>query len=877
MEGVKGLSNAEVQASREQHGSNRLTEKKKVTFWQKYWEKFDDPIITILLVALGINVIFTFFGKVDWFECAGIFISVLLATFVSAVSEFKNEETFREIQSEASRIKCKVYREGSLCEVMIDDIVSGDFVLLQPGDLIPADGYVFSGSVKVDQSSLNGENKEIEKHACREEPVYRTRLIDFWDSHSIFRGAVVCSGQCIMRVYEVGDQTVYGRLSCETDTPERKSPLQVKLAALAKSISRFGYIGSALVVFICMFQKAVADNSYNMILINQYFTDAARVLSDLVSAVILGITVIVVAVPEGLPLMIAIVCSLNMKKMMKNNVLVRKLIGIETAGSINILFSDKTGTITCGRLNAVSFTDGGGNSCKAFREISPALRKIVSASVAGNTSSYLSGKRILGGNATEKALMEFVTADGSFDLPHLKKGREILFSSENKFSAAEVSGDFSGTLIKGAPERILKKCSSYYDKDGSVKPLETIHNLNKIIDDMAERSIRVLALAVASEFADGEIPENLTLVGLVGIRDDLRPDVKASVSDVKRAGIQIVMITGDKKETAVAIAREAGIIDSAHDVVLTSEDLQSMSDDEIRELLPSLRVIARALPTDKSRLVRIAQEKGLVAGMTGDGVNDLSALKRADVGFAMGSGTDVAKETGDIVILDDNFSSVKKAVLYGRTIYNSIKKFITFQLTINVAAVSVSVLGPMIGVDKPLNITQMLWINLVMDTLAAIAFGGEPALRRYLLERPKRRDENITDKKMWSAVITDGLFICLLSMIMFASDDIHYAFRSHGDDIYFYTGYFSFFIFSCIFNAFNARAEGIDLMENVALNKPFLSIMLLICAVQIFMTYFGGAVLRTAGLSPREWIVVIMLAILIIPVDIVRKLIMNSK
>lgn len=877
MEDVKGLSQSEVIEARKHFGSNKLTEKKRVTIWQKYWEKFDDPIITILLVALGINVIFTFFGKVDWFECAGIFVSVLIATWVSALSEFKNEETFRNIQNEASRIMCKVYRGGRVTEIPIDEIVCGDFVLLQSGDMIPADGYVFSGEITVDQSALNGENKEIEKSKKSKEMEYSSRYIDFWDKYSLYRGAVVCSGQCIMQVDGVGDKTVYGRLSAETHNDDRQSPLQLKLSALAKGISRFGYMGALLVMLICMFQSAVVNNGYNIVAINQYFTDAMQVISDVVSAVIVGIIVIVVAVPEGLPLMIAIVCSLNMKKMMKSNVLVRKLIGIETAGSINILFSDKTGTITCGKLRAVSFIDGNGREYPAFGDIPSSLQQLCYVNALNNSMAYVSGGRIIGGNATEKALVEFVTEDlKTVRKMNIKKIREKLFSSEQKFSLAEVSGDFCGTLIKGAPEKVLKRCDRYFDDKGEIKKLESISELEKMIDNMAKQSMRVIALAVGESYNEN-MSDNMIFIGLVGIRDGLRADVKASVSDVKRAGIQIVMITGDKKETAVAIAKEAGIMDDKRNVVLTSEDLQQMSDDEVREVLPAVRVIARALPTDKSRLVRIAQENGLVVGMTGDGVNDLSALKRADVGFAMGSGTDVAKEAGDIVILDDNFSSIKKAVLYGRTIYNSIKKFITFQLTINVAAVSVSVLGPLVGVEKPLNITQMLWINLVMDALAAIAFGGEPALKKYLLEKPKKREENIIDKNMWSSIITGGLFICIVSMMMFTSSEIHYAFRSHANDAYFYTGYFNYFIFACIFNAFNARTEGIDLTEKISLNKPFLLIMLLICVVQIIMTYFGGVVLRTAGLTAREWIVVIMIALLIIPVDIVRKLIMRWK
>ena len=874
MANISGLTTQEVERSRNENGTNRLSEKEKPTLMKKYLEKFDDPIITILLVALGINIVFTFFGKVDWFECVGIFVSVMIATWVSALSEYKNEEAFRSIQSEASKVLCKVYRNGNLQEISIDDIVKGDFVLLQSGDIIPADGYVFSGSIRVDQSALNGENKEIEKTACETEPPYRTRLIDFWDKNSLFRGGVVCSGQCILKVAQVGDKTVYGQLNRETGDDNRESPLQVKLTDLAKGISRFGYMGAALVVVVYLIQRFFADNGWSAIGIMEYFLDTSQVLSDVVNAVIMGITVIVVSVPEGLPLMIAIVCSLNMKKMMKSNVLVRKLIGIETAGSINILFSDKTGTITKGKLTVVDFIDGTGNTYKEYNALPKELKNLTDISVLGNSAAQMSQSKAVGGNATEKALLEFVCSNGVPNI-NLTKTRETLFTSENKFSQAEVSGDFSGVLVKGAPEIILPRCSKYFDFTGREQTLGATTDLNNIINEMAKRCIRVLALGTAKDFTDGQVPKNITLVGLVAIRDDLRPDIKVAVSEVKRAGIQTVMITGDKKETAVAIAHEAGIMDSHRNVVLTSEDLQKMSDDELSQKLPDIRVIARALPTDKSRLVRIVQEKGLVVGMTGDGVNDLAALRRADVGFAMGSGTDVAKAAGDIVILDDNFSSVRSSVLYGRTIYKSIKKFIVCQMTINIAAVLVSVVGPLIGIEKPLGITQMLWVNLVMDTLAAIAFGGEAALRRYMFDKPKRRDEKILDKKAWGAICTSGLFIFAVSLFFFLSPAMHCSFRQHAGEVYFYTGYFNFFVFAGVLNAFNARCEGIDLLDHISLNKPFMFIIGLICTVQIVMTYFGGQVLRTAPLNPREWLTAIIPALLVIPVDLIRKLIVN--
>lgn len=869
MEGVRGLNEKEIEVSQKKYGKNVLTKKERATFWKKYSEKFEDPIIVILLVALGINVVFTFLGKADWFECFGIFLSVLISTFVGTISEYKNEETFQKIQEEAEKRSCKVYRSEKLMQIACEDVVVGDFVLLQSGDMVPADGIVYMGEVMADQSALNGENKEIKKTTANNNG---SHIIDFWDKSSLLRGVVVCSGQCIMKVTRIGDDTVYGRLNCEASAEARKSPLQVKLAALAKKISIFGYIGATAIMAFCMLGLILKHTGGDASLLSAYFADKAQLASDAISSLILGITVIVVAVPEGLPLMIAIVCSLNMKKMLKSNVMVRKLIGIETAGSIDILFSDKTGTITSGRLKATCFVDGSGKETHSFGDLSEEFKKLVYISSIGNSAAKYSGKKVLGGNATERALLEFAK-DFSREDMKIKKIDEILFSSEKKYSVAWVDGDFKGGLVKGAPEKILAKCTTFYDENGKKQSLTNVTSLKEKTEAMARRSIRVLALATAEKRSTDELPDKMTLVGLVGIRDELRKEVKDSVLELRRAGIQTVMITGDKKETAVSVAKEAGIIDGERSLVLTSDEIKDMDDECLKKLIPDLRVVARALPSDKSRLVRLAQEIGMVAGMTGDGVNDLSALRLADVGFAMGSGTDVAKEAGDIVILDNDFSSIKKAVLYGRTIYKSIKKFITFQMTINIAAVAVLILGPIIGIDKPLGIVQMLWINLVMDTLAAIAFGGEAPLRKYMLEKPRKRDEDIMDKKMWSAIGVGAVFISAVSVFMFISQDMYYAFRASENDAVFYTGYFSYFVFSCIFNAFNTRTDEVDLLDHISLNKPFIAIILLICAVQIFMTYFGGAVIGTADLSAKEWSIVIVMALLVIPVDILRKLI----
>ncbi len=868
MNKIQGLSTAEAEKSAREHGKNTLTPREKRNFFQTYMSNYDDPIITVLLIALGINVVFTFFGKVDWHECCGILLSIIISTFVSALSEYSNENTFRKLQAEAEMTKCKVYRDGSLCEILTSDIVCGDLILLQSGDIIPADGRIAEGKISIDQSPLNGESKEAEK-------VFdgvmsdKSAFNDFWNRHNLFRGSVVCSGEAKMVADVIGDSTVYGKLTREAQEEGRESPLTVKLSKLAQSISKFGCISAVAIVLISFFNNVFINQCFDPVMIAGYFTDKAQVISDIVSSLIIGIIVIVVAVPEGLPLMIAIVCSLNMKKMLKANVLVRRLIGIETSGGVNILFTDKTGTITRGKPRVVRFYDGAGGEYTNFPELGVELSRLFGISVAANSAARFSGKKIIGGNATEKALLEFAGRRGA-TLGGAEIIKSIPFMSEKKYSMACVDRGKRLTLVKGAPEIIVPRCGEFYDKRGGRQALSR-GVLDEKMTKAARGTMRLIALAAADGGCSDELPDKMTLIGIAAIRDDVRPEARAAIADVQRAGIQVVMITGDRAETAVAIAEEAGLMTSGS-VVLTSRELAAMSDSEVKMLLPELRVVARALPSDKSRLVRIAQSMNLVVGMTGDGVNDAPALKIADVGFAMGGGAEAAAAAADIVILDDNFRSIRNAVLYGRTIYKSIKKFIQFQLTINVAAVTVSMIGPIVGVEKPLDISQMIWTNLMIDSLAAIAFGGEPALNRFMGERPRRRDESIIDKKMWSAIIVDGLYICVLSLVFFISPYIRGLFRQAPNDIYFYTGYFTLFIFISICNAFNARCDGIDLFENLALNKQFLIVMAGVAAVQVLMTYYGGSILRTEGLNSSEWIAVVLLALTIFPIDIIRKL-----
>ncbi|MDR2793484.1 MAG: calcium-translocating P-type ATPase, PMCA-type [Treponema sp.] len=894
-----GLSSKEVVDSKEKFGDNRLSEQESESFWANLLENFGDPMIKILCAALIINimlVIASYTGlvpeKMNWYEPVGIAVAILLATFVSTFSEYRNENAFRKLQEEASKIICKVYRDGEIREIAIDDIVTGDAVLLQTGDKIPADGVLIDGSLKVDQAVLNGESKEASKTAVRAD-YKNNEKTDFLNPHKVYRGAVVVSGNAVMQVCVVGDTSVYGEIARELqEGDERETPLKLKLGALADGISKFGYIGGVVIAVALLFQRIVLANHFNGAEIIAYCMNWTHLLSDVIHAVMLAVIIIVMAVPEGLPLMIAIVSALNMGKMLKDNVLVRKINGIETAGSLNFLFSDKTGTITKGKLEVVGFSDGMGNDYKTYGEIFGALKKYLSLSIFQNTDAVLSGaganKRAIGGNGTERALVNFAQDAPSSESSGIKTAEKIPFSSQNKFSAVTIEGvddDVFGnafTLIKGAPEKIIEKCGYCVDKDGKKIEFSSIEDFNKKIDAMAERSIRVIALAISADkivnaetYDIASASADWSLVGIIGIRDDVRPESISAIAEVQQAGVQVVMITGDRKETAIAIAKEAGLLKNSDDVVLTSDELATLSDDELKDKIKNIKVVARALPQDKSRLVKAAQELNFVVGMTGDGVNDSPALKKADVGFAMGGGTEVAKEASEIVILDDNFNSIDKAILYGRTIFNSIRKFIVFQLTINISAVLINVVAPLLGQENPLSIIQILWVNLIMDTLAALAFGGEPALKRFMKELPKRRDESIVSPYMWSAIIAGAIWTSVLSLIFLFTNVIRNNFSLSPLDTL-HTGYFAFFVFIAIFNAFNARTEKLNLFDNISGNKGFLRVLFIIAAVQVLLVYLGREIFEGYGLSLFQWGIILLFAVSIVPVDLIRKILLAA-
>lgn len=868
---IKGLNKDQVEQSRKLHGDNIIHEAEQETFWDKFKGAFDDPMIKLLLVIAAIMAIMAVMGYAEFGEIIGIVISVLLVTGISAKTEIASDNEYRKLKDSTKKEVCKVHRDGKVVEVEINELVVGDLVILQSGDKIPADGYLYQGELRVDNSALNGEAEECRKVAVSDFKAYKELAMTadvtgdtFVDAHSLFRGAVVFNGEGIMEITKVGMKTMMGAMAEDMADDEVESPLKVKLAKLASQISMFGYIGSVVIALALLAHKVVIAGGFA-----DYFANGGvMVFKDVLEAIMLAVVIVVMAVPEGLPLMIAIVLMRNTAKMLQNNVLVRKPIGIETAGSLNILFSDKTGTITKGELEVVEFFDG--NLKDSYKDGSK-IKEMMALCIGKNTGSMFDANgKVIGGNATDKALLNFLTQAEMNKLEDLKVEKSQGFNSANKYSASQLSGK---TVYKGAPERLLTKATKMLDENGNVVAIDK-KKINDKIDRLAERAMRVLSFAYSeSELIEDTLPDDLVMVGFVGIRDDVRPEAKQAIKEVQNAGVQVVMITGDRKETAVAIAKEAGLLNSKSDVALTSEELNKMSDKEVKAILPNLKVIARALPTDKSRMVKLAQELNLVCGMTGDGVNDAPALKRADVGFAMGSGTDVAKEAGAIVILDDNFKSIENAILYGRTIYNNILKFIKFQLTINVGAVAVCAIAPFFGIEEPLKITHILWINLVMDGLGALALGSEPALKKYMLEKPKSRTQSIVSAKMMNQILFAGAWVAVLSFAFLKAPFFINIFANTEEHM---TAYFSMFVLCAVFNGFNVRSNTINIFEHIKENMSFLKVMGVIVIVQAALTLVGGELFSCTPITVKHWLVIIAMAFTIIPVDMIRKVIFNS-
>lgn len=825
MQDDHGLTKQEVEISRKKFGSNVITPQKKRSFWAILLGNFGDPIMKILLFVTAINIVFLFYSH-NYLETFGIVASILIAVVVSTLSELGSESAFKKLEKMTSQIQARVRRDGRTVIIPATEIVMDDLMVLGTGDKIPADGVLLSGEISVDQSILNGESAECHKRVTGQSGLQG----DFMAPGLVFSGTVVTGGSAVARVTAVGDHSEYGKIAKGLTEEAPTSPLKVKLSKLAGLVSLIGYIGAFIAAVTYLISVSADGFTFNEIL----------------AAVTLVVSVIVMAVPEGLPMMITVVLSSNMRTMMKDNLLVRKLSAVETAGSLNILFTDKTGTITAGKLSVCGVLLPNGQYLdQDLKTQLGGFGKILGTALVLNNEAELSGSTFIGGNITDRVLATF-----GFDLldgvmPTVKKVNTVPFSSATKFMSTET--EHGEIYFKGASEVLLPKCKL---------PDQEKAQLQTKITQLSQQARRLICVT------EGEI-----LLGLVAIRDEVRPEARTSVATLHQAQIQVVLVTGDARETAVAVAHEVGILDD-DGVVLTSDELNQLDDAALARVLPKLRVVSRAYPNDKSRLVRVAQSLNLVVGMTGDGVNDAPALKRAELGFAMGSGTEVAKAAGDIIIVDDNIRSITKAVSFGRTLFESIRKFLVFKLTINFVAMAICILAPLFGISSPITVIQMLWINLVMDTLAGLAFGGEKPRPEYMRQPPKRRDESLITKSMWYKIIWGSIFGILICMWFLMSPFIQ---RIVGDQQTFNTVFFTFFMFLNICNAFNARTNSLNIFAGLFKNKAFVIIMGLIVVAQFVIVYYGGAVFRTIPIDGIYLALASVLALSMIPAELFRK------
>ena len=853
-----GLKDEEVIESRHKYGNNCISGKNENTFFSLFIETLGDPIIKILLIALAIKTIFLF-KDFDYFETIGIVVAIVVASIISAVSEYGSSKAFARMQEESSRIKIKVKRNGDAKEIPIDDVVVGDIIILTSGDRVAADGIIISGKLSVDESSLNGESKESYKEEAKS-------INNPSESNKVYRGTTISEGYAEAVVTLVGMNTLYGKMAKSLTEKEEESPLKARLNNLAKIISRIGYAMAILIAISYLFSKIFILNNFNINIISRITFNTF--IGYLLEAMTLAVSVLVMSVPEGLPMMITLVLSTNSKKMLSNNVLVRKMVGIETAGSLNILFTDKTGTLTKGKMEVVKVVQGNLTEYYSKINLTDTYQKILEdALIYNNDSEYDKiSNSVIGGNITDKALLSYA---GKYKDNNIKIIDKVLFNSRNKYSISVIEKeDKRIKLIKGAPDKIIRYTSNYIDNDGKTKKLDK-EVLNKYIERETNLGLRAIAIAISDSTYPTDSIRNSTLVGVVFIKDETREEAIDGVKLIKSAGINIVMVTGDSINTALSIAKETKIVDNPSDIVITSAELNKLSDREVMNILPKLKVVARALPEDKERLVTLAKKLNLVTGMTGDGVNDSTALRRADVSFAMGSGTEVAKEASDIVILDDNILSISKAILYGRTIFKNIRKFIIFQLTVNLAASSLALIGPFIGVPSPITVIQMLWINMVMDTLAGLAFSYEAPKIEYMKEKPKKRDEMIINRYMFIEIIVSGLYLLIICLLFLKLPNIKSLFTN---DSHFMTAFFTLFIFLAVNNLFNARTHRLNIFSHIKENKPFILIIIFIIIVQIFIVYSGITIFGTTSLNMKEITFIFIISISIIPVDLIRKI-----
>jgi P-type Ca2+ transporter type 2C len=836
-----GLNDQEILKSRENHGSNILPLPPAIKWYQILGGVASDKTILILSVAAALSIGIAVYTGESIFEGLGILIAVFIAIAVGFISELRSSKAFQSLLEESDKLRVKVVRNGKFHTIESDDLVVGDIVLVETGDKIPADGkVVHTVDLTCDSSMITGESASSSPQLDDE----------------ICRGYVVLTGEGTMEITKVGLATEMGKISDALAKEPEPTPLQERLSSLADKI---GIVGTVAAVFI--FGALLARNLY---MIDTAITSPI-VLKFMLDAFIVAVTIIVVAVPEGLPLAVTLNLALNMRRMAKDNNLVRTLAASETLGSATVICSDKTGTLTLNRMRVASLwtLEKGLESAESKCHTTVSTR-LYQNLFAVNSTVHLEendGKIEYIGNPTEGSLLLLLKNCG-LDYLEIRELCEIIsrrpFSSGRKMMSTLIKWDDQSNMLltKGAPERILERVSFVNGGEGKEKiPYQEVkEQIEKVLFEAGSKGERILAFAYNNETSDVTEcrEEDLTLWGLAVIRDPVRKEVTQAIEECRRAGIAVKMVTGDNPLTAKAIADELGMV-GEDDIVLEGGEFEKMSDEEVIKILPNLAILARSKPTDKYRLVSLLKKQNEVVAVTGDGTNDAPALKKSDVGVAMGiSGTEVSKEASDIILLDDNFKSIVKGVVWGRSLQNNIKKFLQFQLTVNVAALTVAFVGALIGGRSPLTAVQLLWVNLIMDTLAAVALGLEPPSKDLLKQKPRKRNSSLITKPMWWMILGMGLFTFISLMSLYQWNFLGQGPKGSREHL---SVIFTTFVFLQLFNEINSRT--IDAWTNpfkgLLKSKGFIFIGILTIIIQVLLTQFGGELFQTVALSLKTW------------------------
>ena len=867
---MNGLSSKEVSQSRALHGSNKLPEPEMKKWYHFAKEALTEPITMILIAIAVFQMILGIIGVAEISEPIMIIVVLSIVTGIAIKTGLGVQKSAAELRAKTSLRYCDVIRDGKLQTINKDDLVVGDLVIIRTGQEIFADGYIVEGKISVNNAAINGESKECKKTPIEGYKYVKTTSTDaYTNQNCLFAGTTVMSGEGKMIVTEVGVNTVNGDTLVKMQTLEApKTALDIALDNLCDFISKWGTIAAAL-AFVIMTVSGIMQAGG----MSQYFNGSIlENIQKTATNFSIALTIIVAAVPEGLPLIVKLVTKQNVSTMEKFNILAKNPGKIPELAYVNLICTDKTGTLTTGIMTPKVMVNGACEDIMNDKD-SVAAGLIKNNVCLNNSADYDTDGNITGGNSIDRAVLGLYSKENwkivkeSFAVKN-----RLPFSSENKYSAIEVASltaDAQMTLYKGAPEKLIQRCSYYIANSGEVKQFTDSDRkaMEGYIKGLTEKAMRCIALTMSDFFKEDELPKDMTLLGVIGVVDPLREEVPDAVKTANEAGIQVIEITGDCLETAKAVAAEAGIY-NPWDKAITNDEFEAMSDDEVKEILPKLKVISRCSPSTKLRLVTLAQEMGMSVAMTGDGVNDSPALKKADVGFGMESGSDVAKEASDIILTDNNFASTVKATELGRTFMHNIMMFLEFQLPINISLLILSMIYPVIsGGAALLASVQILIVNIIMDSLNSLSFGGEPPKAEYMKEKPIKKGSGLFIRGAKKRIaLSTIVFIVLFGAITYGPIAAIFATPELA-----ITARFALLCFMAVFNGFTIRTESMNLFKGLGKNKAFSIIAVSIMIMTLFLCNIAGSLVQTTPLDLKHWIVVIIVAFMIVPVDIIRK------